>query len=106
MKCLNCGGEFTPLTVIQKYCCTECGVKYRRTHKNLNSEYPSITFTCAKCGKVVVTEGTTKDKRSRFCSKECEKKFWRHPPWDHTTSRTNFRSPEEYASYERRTTLE
>lgn len=78
-KCLNCGEVFSPGTVIQKFCCEKCGKEYRRTH-NMDDLYPSITFNCAKCGRTVVTEGGTKDKRSRFCCAECEKKYWRHPP--------------------------
>ena len=69
--------------------------------------YPVIEFDCAHCGHHVVTEGLhdngRPDKRTRFCSKECEKKYWRHPPFDHESSRQNFRSIQEYASWERRT---
>lgn len=102
MKCLNCNEEFVALSIIQKYCCSKCGVAYRKNH-DIKKEYPSITFACAKCGKMVVTEGTQKDKRMRFCSNVCEKKFWRHPPWENPTNRVNFRSMEEYLSWERRT---
>lgn len=75
VKCPNCGEEFEPRTVIQKYCCRECGVAYRKTHI---SQYPSIRFVCAQCGEVVVTDPERKDKRTKFCSPECEKKFWKH----------------------------
>lgn len=102
MKCRQCGEEFTPATVVQKYCSRLCKERYYR-HHDINAEYPSITFTCAQCGRTVVTEGGAKDKRTRFCCASCEKKFWRHPPWEHETSRTNFHSVEEYASWERRT---
>ncbi|MCD7882511.1 MAG: hypothetical protein LUI87_02215 [Lachnospiraceae bacterium] len=106
MKCPNCGKEFTALTVIQKYCSTKCGYQYRKIHP---PEYPSITFDCANCGKKVVTDGI-RDKRSRFCCAECEKKYWKHRPWDETnkrrdsgSARMQFHSVEEYASWERRT---
>lgn len=102
MKCLNCGKEFTPLTVVQKYCSRSCCDKYRKKH-DMNKLYPSITFTCSQCGRTVTTEGGTKDKRTRFCSVQCEKKFWRHPPWDNPSTRINFRSLQEYESWERRT---
>ncbi len=102
MKCLNCGEQFTPLTVIQKYCCKECGNEYRRKHKD-EELWPSVTFECAECGRTVVTEGGSKDMRSRFCCRSCERKFWRHPHWDNPSTRINFRSMEEYASWERRT---
>lgn len=78
MKCPNCGKEFTMQTVVQKYCSTRCGNQYRRHHKIV---YPVITFDCANCGKKVVTDGVM-DKRTRFCSQECEKKYWKHHPWD------------------------
>lgn len=102
MKCLQCGEEFTPMTIIQKYCSVKCRNRYCRTH-NMDQFYPSITFARAQCGKTVVTEGGVKDKRSRFCSRSCEKKFWRHPHWESTSSRINFRSVQEYANWERRT---
>lgn len=102
MKCLQCGAEFTPRTVIQKYCSTKCKYRYYSRH-DVNTDYPSITFTCAQCGKTVVTEGGVKDKRTRFCCAACEKKFWRHPPWENPSTRINFHSVEEYASWERRT---
>ena len=69
----------------------------------MNKEYPSIEFECSQCGRKVVTVGGTRDKRTRFCSSQCEKKYWRHPPWENDKSRINFRSVDEYARYERRT---
>lgn len=104
MQCKNCGKDFVPLSVVQIYCCEKCGREFRKKN-DMNKYYPSITFPCAKCGKIVVTEGGTRDKRTRFCSKVCEKKYWRHPPWEKETSRTNFHSVQEYLSWERRTNL-
>ncbi len=98
MICPNCGKEFTERTVIQKFCCKECGYQYRLTHK---PEYPSITFNCSYCGRTVVTDGV-RDKRTRFCCQTCEKKYWRHPPHEQPTSHTNFHNVAEYLSYERR----
>ena len=100
MICPECGESFLPLSVNQKYCSTKCGDKYRRKHKIVSL---SITFNCAKCGKAVVTEEGTKDMRTRFCSETCEKKYWRHPPHDCVSSRTNFHSLREYISWENRT---
>lgn len=74
MRCLNCGVEFEPVTVVQKYCCTECGVQYRKNHEIENLP---IEFDCAHCQTHVVTEGG-KDRRTRFCSKKCEKLYWKH----------------------------
>lgn len=101
-KCLECGKNFTPLSVNQIYCCKQCGDKYRRKNKG-KIKYPSITFSCSQCGKVVVTDNGSSDKRTRFCSASCEKKFWRHPHWENPSTRINFRSIKEYESYESRT---
>lgn len=103
-KCLYCGVDFTALTVTQKYCSRLCGARYRRKHKGENLN-PSVTFNCSQCGKIVVTEEGSNDRRSRFCSETCEKKFWRHPHWENPTTRINFHSMEEYASYEKRTNV-
>lgn len=102
MKCLECGEEFTQLSVNQIYCSKTCGQRYWRKNRG-KIKYPSITFQCSQCGKTVVTEGGSKDKRTRFCCASCEKKFWRHPHWENPSMRMNFHSVEEYASYERRT---
>lgn len=101
MTCQNCGKQFIPRTVIQKYCSASCGNKYRRRH-NISDAWPSIEFSCAKCGRAVKTEAG-KDRRTRFCSQECERRFWRHPPHERESSRQNFHSLAEYFSYERRT---
>lgn len=102
MKCLNCDADFIPLSVTQKYCCEKCGNEYRRKNKG-KIFYPSITFTCAKCKRTVTTEEGSGDKRTRFCSQSCEKKYWKKPHWEHTSSRINFRSVKEYEYYEKRT---
>ena len=40
--------------------------------------WPSITFACKKCGKVVTTKPGGKDKRTMFCSKKCSDSYWKH----------------------------
>lgn len=102
MKCLECGIEFNARYVNQKYCSISCGDKYRRKNKG-KIKYPSITFSCSQCGKTVVTEEGSGDMRTRFCCASCERKFWKHPHWENPSTRTNFHSIAEYASYERRT---
>ncbi len=103
MKCEYCGAEFSPLAVTQRYCSNKCGYTYRRKHKDAaQRHFPSVAFNCSQCGRVVVTDGI-RDRRTRFCSAQCEKKFWRHPHWENTATRTNFKSVEAYAAYERRT---
>lgn len=100
--CPECKEEFTPMTVVQIYCSRQCGERYRRRNKG-KIKYPSVTFACSQCGKTVVTEEGSKDKRTRFCSASCEKKYWRHPHWENPSTRINFRSLEEYERYEQRT---
>lgn len=103
MKCEYCGAEFAPLSVNQLYCSPSCKYKwYRQNPGGAKRHFPSVTFNCSQCGRTVVTDGA-RDKRTRFCSASCEKKFWRHPHWEHSTTRTNFHSVSEYAAYERRT---
>lgn len=102
MICKQCGNPFVALSVNQIYCSKSCGNKYRRKH-SIQDNYPVIEFNCSKCGRHVITDGTPKDKRTRFCSHECEKAYWRHPPYEHDTSLTNFHSVGEYLSWERRT---
>ena len=85
MKCPNCNNEFSPLSVNQLYCSARCGEIYRRKHPTA-TRFPSISFNCSFCGKAVVTDGKM-DKRTRFCSEKCEKKYWRHPPTEHSALR-------------------
>lgn len=99
--CPQCGCEFTA-ALNKIFCSVKCQAKYNRTKGAAG--YPTIEFSCAKCGRLVVTDGKG-DKRSRFCSPECEKKYWRHPPHEHTTSNTMFHNIGEYLSYERRSNV-
>ena len=101
--CEFCGKAYEVKTVTQRYCSRHCALRASATGR---VRYISVTFTCAKCGRVVVTEPDRRDRRSRFCSAECERRYWRHPPHEHETARQNFRSLEEYAAWERRTNAE
>lgn len=56
MKCPECKKEFISLSINQKYCCANCGNKYRKKHSEL-VHFPVISFYCAYCGKSVVTDG-------------------------------------------------
>lgn len=78
--CRQCGKEFVPRSPSQLYCCPACGRLWRKEHKGEpKPEQPVRTFVCANphCHKEVTTAGGT-DKRTRFCSKRCEKYYWRH----------------------------
>lgn len=76
-RCLNCGKEFILMSATQKYCCSKCGTEYRMKHEE-EAKYPSVTFKCVQCGKIVITDGK-KDRRKKFCCAQCEKRYWRHP---------------------------
>lgn len=45
-------------------------------------QYPPIEFDCRHCGKHVITEGRHEngkpDKRTVFCCRACEIKYWKH----------------------------
>ena len=78
MKCEHCGMDFAPRTITQRYCCAQCGYAYRREHPGAaKRHFPSITFHCSQCGRQVTTDGVN-DMRTKFCSHECEQKFWKH----------------------------
>lgn len=87
MICPNCKKQFNPVSVNQIYCSEKCGKQYRKAHPDV-THFPAISFRCSFCGKEVVTDGKN-DKRTRFCSQACEKKFWRHPPTEHSAMKTN-----------------
>jgi len=100
-KCLNCGAEFVMRAVNQIYCCKKCAERYVYLHHG-GPPHIVLSFDCAMCGRPVVTSDKH-DKRTRFCSHECEKKYWRHPPWENETCNVNYRSVGEYLAHERRT---
>ena len=104
-NCLNCGKPMEMRTVVQLYCSRQCQQEYYRAHKRdvVAARWPSITFTCAKCGRTITTAPGTADRRTRFCSVGCEKKYWRHPPQDSKPHNQTFHSVSDYAAYERRT---
>ena len=103
-KCINCGELIENAAPDQFYCSSRCAYMFRRHHREeVLFRWPSVTFACAKCGRVVTTAPGPVDKRTRFCSAECEKKYWRHPPYDVEARTQVFRSPGEYAAYEKRT---
>ena len=100
MICPECGKQFAPLSVTQKYCSSKCGQRYRRKH---GVTLVSVTFRCAQCGRKVVTEPERRDMRTRFCCAECERKYWKHPPHEQNGYRQNFRSLREMEAWERKT---
>lgn len=100
--CWNCGNPIkaNAFTQHQKFCSVKCRNEYKRKNKTTQYFEP-FSFTCAQCGREIYID-TPDDKRTRFCCKECEKKYWKHPPHENPTSRTNFHSVDEYINYEKR----
>lgn len=93
--CLNCGKPMEIRTVVQLYCSKKCREEYYRSkdRKVTEANWPSITFACAKCGTVVTTRPDIRDRRTRFCSAACEKKYYRHPPWEIKKTELLFAGP-------------
>lgn len=71
--CLQCGGEYTPKTVTQKYCSTECAKQY---HKDRYVPIPVVpqNVPCIICSTLFVTNGRTNQK---YCSDECRAEGYR-----------------------------
>lgn len=77
--CPTCGKTFTRKTSRQVYCSQSCWRKAWKDGKSATAEAEALEgrrFVCAECGRPVVTKGV--DGRARFCSKECERRWWRH----------------------------
>ena len=85
MKCAVCGKEFEPKRVNQKYCSYTCR-RYANHHGGkdhigiecvLPAQPVIRQFYCLKCGNIVyVTD--QEDCRTKFCSQQCEKRYWKH----------------------------
>ena len=112
MKCLWCGNDFAPGTVTQKYCSIKCRQTYLAKHRKDSKDereraYPARSFQCACCGtRVSIVAGNARDMRTKFCSHQCEKRFWRHPTGKRVPSNNRmqtYRSFSEYTRYEQET---
>ena len=75
MICPVCNKNFEPTVPHKKYCSAECRI-WAYSNKLIPPREP-YEFDCAHCGKHIVT-APYHDRRSRFCSRACEKKYWRH----------------------------
>ena len=115
MKCLECGIEFAEGTVVQKFCSIRCQRKNQRKRKHISQEerermYPAREFQCAYCGhRVVIQAGISSDQRTKFCSGQCEKRYWKHPSPRRIPANNRmhtYHSINEYASYERKSNAE
>lgn len=102
-RCPVCGEKFEKIHRLQVYCSETCYQAADRRKVKAQRLRPSVRFECAHCGKTVITDPESGDKRSRFCSKECERKYWRHPPQDYSPRNQCFQSAGQIAAYEKRT---
>lgn len=84
--CEQCGAEFEKRRDGQRFCSNACANSNWRKRNRVPRV--AITFTCAyrRCGRTVVTQTDRLDKRTRFCCRECERKYWRHPNHDSPVS--------------------
>lgn len=76
MICPVCNKIFEPTVPNQKYCSTKCQQWANNNH--LIPPRVPYEFDCRCCGKHVVT-APFGDRRTVFCSKQCEKRWWKHP---------------------------
>ena len=53
-------------------------------------------FKCKKCGNTVVTDTDRLDKRTVFCSRICERRYFRHPPSDNKASMFTYYGKADY----------
>lgn len=106
-RCLCCGERLNPpqYTTHMMFCSKKCRDEFHKKHEKEPVKIQPFRFNCAQCDREVVVIDID-DHRSRFCSSTCEKKYWRHPPENHTTCNTNFHTVAEYLSWERRTNEE
>lgn len=80
MRCENCGKVFQPRQRGQRFCGGKCRQEWYHWHSKEHTEddaKPILReFECRTCGrKVRVID--CKDKRTVYCSQQCEKKYWR-----------------------------
>lgn len=73
-KC-ECGIWFHPDRTVQKYCSVECGIRYKEKGGKKGKHYPHTQrariAVCAVCGKGFRAVHDTKNRISKYCSKEC-----------------------------------
>lgn len=87
MICAICGRSFEPKVYNAKYCSRKCRKKASRLREkskivireDIPDGIPIREFHCRQCGGLVTVK-SEKDKRTVFCCKEHEKRYWKHPP--------------------------
>ena len=81
--CKGCGQTFTPDSARQIYCSPICRQrhwnKYGKDEESRAKTGPVIReFYCKKCGALVQVRSES-DKRTAFCSRRCNKLYFKHP---------------------------
>lgn len=93
--CEECGALFVPKTKRSRFCSSRCSHLWWKHHPVDHSQDDAIPglplreFRCAKCGKFVYVRNRN-DKRTRFCCKGCEVRYWRHPQEGRRGLRTHY----------------
>ena len=61
-----------------KYCSKACRIKVDVEHAPFGGGIPIREFYCKDCNARVLI-GDTQDRRTVFCSRSCERKYWKKP---------------------------
>lgn len=82
-ECVVCGKSFEQKRITQRFCSAKCR-RYANRHDELfkheeEAEGAPVlwSFSCVKCGKLVRVTSPN-DRRTKFCSRRCEKLYWKH----------------------------
>lgn len=80
-KCFNpeCNKRFTPKNLRHMYCSKACQRSHYKHSEKIRSTagIPLRGFQCRKCGHRVLIFDED-DRRTDFCSRHCEKLYWKH----------------------------
>lgn len=81
-ECIVCGNKFEVKRATQKYCSAACRRYANRRDGVVEREWESEgeeirRFECVRCGEVVRVT-SLRDCRTKFCSRHCERLYWKH----------------------------
>lgn len=81
--CKWCKKIFIPSRQKQMFCSHRCSHYFHNrigNHTGIEPKPDSYVkkFVCAQCGKVVYIQDEKQDKRTRFCSSQCIRRYYRH----------------------------
>lgn len=80
--CIVCGKKYEARRVMQKYCSVACRRYANRRDGIVAREWEEggeelRRFQCVRCGEVVRVT-SPRDCRTKFCSRHCERLYWKH----------------------------